>query len=260
MEMTNNFEKERKLRATAKATSTAIGKQRQAEKNRKCPVEGCKHVPKYFSRYCNHHAYRLRRTGHPTLNLKIRSLEDYGNCLRLGRWLRHHLSTDDADKRAWTRIEAGLIILAHKNLIDHPIPVLSRRQKSWNNEFMALCVLSRQLKRKPVEEVVAGYLGMTALILEGNELLLTAKQLELCFNKAGARAITRFGKWYAIDGQGGKTYKYNPTSGTMTRIGEIIHKAISKEYGSKWYKLAEEKIAMLERPSKAEISGEIPKV
>ncbi len=142
-----------------------------------------------------------------------------------------------------------------KQLIDHPIPIIAKRRKNWTLEFTALVVLSKQLKKKPVEEVVlAGYLGMVAMILDGNELLLTAKQLELCLCKAGARSITRFGKWQVSD-EDGKMYRYHPSAGCMTKIGEVVFKAIAHEFSTKWYKLAEEKIAMLERPSKAEISG-----
>ena len=251
MQPTNNFDNEKNLRASAKQASIAIGKRRQEEPNRKCPVPNCKHVPKWFSRYCNHHAYKLRRNGHPTLNLNIRSAVDYANCLKLGRWLRAKLTTDDADRRAWDRIETSLIMLGRKQLIDHPIPIIAKRRKNWTLEFTALVVLSKQLKKKPVEEILAGYLGMVAMILDGNELLLTAKQLELCLCKAGARSITRFGKWQVSD-EDGKMYRYHPSAGCMTRIGAVVFKAIGHEFSMKWYKLAEEKIAMLERPSKSE--------
>ena len=255
MQPTNNYDNQKNLRASAKQASIKIGKERQAEKDRKCPVPNCKHEPpKYFSRYCTYHAYKLRRNGHPTLNLNIRSPEDYANCVKLGRWLRAQLTADDADRRAWGRIEDSLIMLGRKQEIDFPMPIIAKRRKNWTLEFTALVVLSRQLKVKPVEEILAGYLGMVVLILEGNELLLTSKQLELCLCKAGARSITRFGQWKVLD-EDGKTYRYHPSAGCMSKIGAVVFKAIAHEFSMKWYKLAEEKIAMLERPPQAEGKG-----
>ena len=241
------YEKERRFSAVEREAAKKIGKERQEQERRKCPVPGCKNVPRWYSRYCNGHADKLRRYGHPTLNLKIRSKVDYANCLKVGRWLRERLTADDSDSRAWMRIEADLMRLARDHSLKHPIPVIARRSGSWRNEYKAMCVISKRLEKITAEEMIAAYLGLASVILVENEVLVNSKQLELMIDKAGGRAATRFGQWQAKDPHSEKLYRWKPSHGTYTQIGKVIRGAISREFGRKWYKEAEVILVTLRR-------------
>lgn len=237
------YEKTRNWSLAARASATRIGSRRQVQERRKCPVPECQSLPRWYSRYCNKHADKLRRYGHPTLNLKIRSKEDYANCLKVGRWLRDALTGNDMDRRAWLRIEGSLTRLARDHYLKHPIPVIARRNDTWRNDYKALCAISKRLEKISAEEMIAAYLGMASVIITENEILVTSKQLELMLNKAGGRAATRFGSWTAKEPLSERTYRWKPSGGTYTQIGKVIHEVISREFGAKWYKEADVKLA-----------------
>lgn len=140
------------------------------------------------------------------------------------------------------RIESDLMRLAEDHSLKHPIPVIARRNAGWRNEYKAMCAISKRLEKIDAEEMIAAYLGLASVILIENEVMVNTKQLELMLNKAGGRAATRFGQWLAQDPHSGKMYRWKPSHGTYTWIGKVIHRAISKEFGGKWYKEAEVKL------------------
>ena len=231
--------KERLLRASAKQTSTAIGKERQAQSARKCPVDGCVRLPKYFSRYCAHHADKLRRNGHPTLKITTKTNEDYANCLKVGRWLRVAMTETDSDLRAWRRIEDTLARLGRDHRLTHSIPTLARRDKSWKNVFKAKCCLSKRLEQIDAEEVLAAYLGLAAVVIKENDVAVNAKQFELFINKSGGKAVSRYMKTEAFDPNTESLYQWKPSSGVITQIGKLVFDGIAREFGQRWWKEAE---------------------
>ncbi len=48
----NSDDKERRIKASAKASAMRLGYERQAKPHRRCPVNGCNTQPKYYSRLC----------------------------------------------------------------------------------------------------------------------------------------------------------------------------------------------------------------
>ena len=235
----DNNDKERRLKASAKRTSNQIGKQRQAQKMRRCPVAGCTTPPKYYSRYCGYHADRLRRNGHPTLTISTKTKKDYANCLKVGRWLRHAMTKDDADMRAWMRIEDALSRMGRDHSLKHGIPTLARRDGSWRNAFKAKCVLSKRLEQISPEEVLSAFLGLAAVVIEGNDVMVTAKQFEHMIQKSGGKAVTRYMRKQAIDHFSERLYQWKPSTGTITQVGKLVFDAIAKEFGARWWKDAE---------------------
>ncbi len=235
----NNNDKERRLKASAKRSSNQIGKQRLAQKMRRCPVEGCSKPPKYYSRYCGYHAERLRRNGHPTLTITTKTKKDYANCLKIGSWMRNALTKDEADIRAWMRIEEALSRMGRDHCLKHGIPTLARRDGSWRNAFKAKCVLSKRLEQISPKEVLSAFLGLSTVVIEGNDVMVTAKQFEHMIQKSGGKAVTRYMKTQAADPSSGRLYQWKPTPGTITQVGKLIFNAIANEFGARWWKDAE---------------------
>lgn len=245
----DNNDKERRLKASAKRTSTQIGKKRQAQQMRHCPVEGCTKPPKYYSRYCAYHADRLRRNGHPTLKVSTKIREDYANCLQVGRWVRHALSKDDADSRAWMRIEDALAQIGRDHSLKYGIPTLARRDGSWRNAFKAKCVLSKRLEQISPEEVLSAFLGLAAVVIEGNDVMVSAKQFEHMIQKSGGKAITRYMRTQAVDPASERLYRWKPSTGTITQVGKLVFDEIAREFGVRWWKEAE--VALVTRDKAA---------
>lgn len=231
----------RKRRAGTREVSMALGEQRMAVK-RRCPVPDCKGHVDTYSRYCNDHAMRLKRHGHPTVDLTMRTRKDYDNAVQVGRWLRKALTENDSDARAWLRIEGRLEQLGKDHRLKYDIPTLYRRRSHFRNEFKARCVISRKLEIKPAEELIAGYLGHVAVVLLENELLVNTKQLSLMLNKAGGRVISWRGRYSAMEEGSGKMFTWRPSPGVQTKIGEVVFELIAGEFSKKWFKEAEIKL------------------
>lgn len=220
-----------------------IGEERLEQQKRRCPVEGCSKTPKSYSRYCSSHAERNKRLGHPVIDTTTRTREAYASCLKLGRWLRENLSETDEDRRAWMRIEDSLERLGRDPKVRMGIPTLARRNDTWKNEFKAKCLLATRLEGTAAEEVLAAFLGMTVLILDQNTVSVSAVQMEYFFNKAGGKAATRYKRRIGIDEETGRKYEWIPSNGTITQVGKLIHRAVQREHGVRWWKEAEVVIA-----------------
>ena len=232
-------DKQRRMEAAAKLSAKRLGDQRAAQPRRRCPVEGCPDQPRYYSRYCARHADRLRRNGHPTVSLSTKTKEDYAACLKVGRWLRQALSKDEADKRAWTRIEEALTRISHNRNFQYDIPSLARRDKSWRNDFKAKCCLSKRIEQIGTEEVLAAFLGLASLVIAQNDVAVSAKQFEHFIHKSGGKAISRYMRTTAIDPGSEKLYRWKPSTGVITKIGKLVFDAIANEFGVRWWKEAE---------------------
>lgn len=231
--------KQRRIEGVAKAAAKRLGNERRAQPRRRCPVDGCPKEPRYYSRYCANHADRLRRNGHPTLRLSTKTQRDYAECLKIGRWLRQAMTKDEADQRAWARVEGALNRFGRDPRFKHGIPTLARRDKSWRNEFKAKCYLSRRLEQIDTEEVLAAFLGLSSVVIEGNDVPVGAKQFEHFIQKSGGKAVTRYMRTTALDPESEKVFRWKPSTGVITKLGKVIFDEIAKEFGARWWKEAE---------------------
>lgn len=231
--------KQRRIYGVAKTSAKRIGSQRQAQPRRRCPVDGCLNEPKYYSRYCSRHADRLRRNGHPTLRLSTKTQQEYADCLKIGRWVRRALTQGEADKRAWLRVETALERLGRDTRYSHGIPTLSRRDKSWRNEFKAKCCLSRRLLQIGAEEVLAAFLGLSSVVIENNDVAVGSKRFEHFLHKSGGKAVTRYMRTTALDPDADRVYRWKPSTGVITKVGKVVFDEIAKEFGARWWKEAE---------------------
>jgi hypothetical protein len=253
--MTNGmYDKDRLIRGSTKAPSTAKGKERQADPRRRCPVGDCKKKPRYWSRYCKTHADRLRANGHPTVNVRTKCNEEYERVLKVGRWVRTEMIKWDSDprsaERAFERIEAGLDKLGNDHLLKHDAATLVRRNQHWNNRYKGNVILSKRLETIIPEEVLAAYLGIAAVILAENEVMVNRRQLMFFFNKAGAKAVMRYMRFAGPDEsdpdvEQRKTYRWRPNSGAITMVGAALNARIAGEFGRYWWKMVDEAVATL---------------
>jgi hypothetical protein len=252
------YDQERRIRGDAQQRAKAIGQQRQADQRRKCPVQGCEKKPKAYSRYCKRHADRLRSNGHPTLDVRVQSGEQYEKVLKIGRWVRHALTETDSDRLAWEGVERGLMRIGSDPKLMHDIPTVVRREKHWRNQFKAGIVLQRRFlpavatggdPKVIAEEIIAAYLGMAAVILKDNDVLVNRRQLMMFFNKAGARAITRHMRFVGADEHApDKVYRWRPSAGTTTAVGAIVNEQVSYQFGKMWWKRVDLAVATLGEP------------
>lgn len=255
----DKYEKERRFRADRIKPTMEIGQSRVDDVQRKCPVQGCDRKPKSYSRYCKRHADRLRANGHPTLDVRVQRTDDYEKVLRIGRWVRKELTKGDSDDRAWRAVERELVKLGGDPLLKHDVPTMVRREGSWRNGFKATWILQRRLcpelnpgedPEQVAEEVLAAYLGMTAVILKYNDVLVNRRQMMLFINKAGARAVIRHMRFRgAEEGRPEKVYRYSPKSGTVTAVGKVLNDKISHQFGRSWWKDVESAAVSLGTPS-----------
>jgi hypothetical protein len=121
---------------------------------------------------------------------------------------------------------------------------MRRRHQAWRNEYKAHVFLSRRLEAKSAEEALAGFLGLAAVILLGNDQIVTPRQLQTMLCKAGARAIMRGIKQTEWCPEARRTFTYSPSAGTMTRVGKVVWDEIAKEFGVRWYKKAESELVV----------------
>lgn len=253
------YEKERRFRADRIKPTMEIGQSRVDDVKRKCPVQGCDRKPKSYSRYCKRHADRLRANGHPTLDVRVQRTDDYEKVLRIGRWVRKELTKGDSDDRAWRAVERELVKLGGDPLLKHDVPTVVRREKHWRNQFKAGIVLQRRFlpaiatggdTKVIAEEIIAAYLGMAAVILKDNDVLVNRRQLMMFFNKAGARAITRHMRFVGADEHApDKVYRWRPSAGTTTAVGAIVNERISYQFGKMWWKRVDLAVATLSTQS-----------
>ena len=171
--------------------------------------------------------------------MSTKTRENYANCLKVGRWVRQALTKDDADRRAWMRIEDNLARMGFDHGLKHGIPTLARRDKSWRNAFKAKCCLSKRLEQIGAEEVLAAFLGLSAVVIRENDLAVSAKQFEHFIHKSGGKAVSRYMRTQDVDPSSGRLYQWKPSSGTITQMGKLISRAIAKEHGQRWWKDAE---------------------
>jgi hypothetical protein len=143
-------------------------------------------------------------------------------------------------------------------MIAHSIPTVVRREKTWANRYLGQYVLHRRfLKTREVgedltpvaREVLEAYLGMTALVLKYNDVMVNRKQLMLFFNKAGARAIIRQMTFVGHEEHAeDRIYRWRPSPGTITAVGAIVNDRIAYEFGKLWWKRVEIAVATLGLP------------
>lgn len=226
----------RRRRASDRARSLRSGMKRLNDETRRCPVEGCGKRPDGFSRYCNHHKSKLKEMGHPTLHLPVRKQHEYFTVLKLGRFLRRGMSKTPMDQRAWLRVEQAIARLAFDPRLNWDRVTMARRDKHLTNPFKAQVVIRAKLERTSAEDILASYLGMAAAIFKLNEIPMNKRQLLHCTHKAGGRAITRFAKTYATDPETGKVYRWDPSHGVLTHVGEFVERQIAKEFGEGWWR------------------------
>jgi len=242
------MDKERRVRSPEiQARAMEVGQQRQTDTLRKCPVNGCKKRPKSYSRYCKTHADRLRSNGHPTLDVRVQSTEQYEQVLKIGRWVRHKLTGDKSDERAWLRVEAALRKIGQNQTFAYDIPTVVRREQHWRNAFKAAIVLHRRMATGvDPEEIIAAYLGMAAVVLKDNEVLVNRRQMKFFLDKTGARAIMRHMRFAEADEHApDKVYRWRPRPGTVTAVGAIMNERISYQFGKLWWKRVDEAVASL---------------
>jgi hypothetical protein len=177
---------------------------------------------------------------------------EYERVLKVGRWVRTEMIKRDSDprsaERAFERIEAGLEKLGNDHVLKHDAATLVRRDRHWNNRYKGNVILSKRLETTEPEEVLAAYLGIAAVILAENEIMVTRKQLMFFFNKAGAKAVMRYMRFVGPDETDPdvelrKTYRWRPNPGAVTMVGAALNARIAGEFGRYWWKVVDEAVA-----------------
>jgi len=224
-------------------SSKANGDKRLADTTRICAVDGCGKRPDGYSRYCSQHKYKLRDQGHPTLDLSIKTQKQYQAAIKIGEWMRWALTNSPEDRRAWMRVEDAIERIKLDRRLHLDKITMARRDKHFTNMFKAKVVIAAKLDKVDARHILAGYLGMAATIFALNEVSMNTKQLLHCTHKAGGRIVTRYARTVTRD-ECGKTYKWKPSYGVLTRIGEFIEGEIAREFGSGWWRDAQSKAAV----------------
>lgn len=243
-----NIQREAERSLIRKASSRAIGYARITQPNRQCPIPGCPETSNTFSPYCWFHALINKRTGHPAINYQF-SAASLRKIAVLGWAIRDHLGQADEDKRAWQAVVNKIDAFRTDPRYKTDIATLVRRRKTWSNRFKGAVLISRRLNHnsRNADTLLAIYLGMTARLLNDNDLLLTRRQLLFSIQKIGARAAITYRLPLTEPDQydPDREWKYQLQYGAVTQAGWIVFELIASEFGQDWFKRVDEAIAIL---------------
>lgn len=221
----------------------------------------CGELSPHYSTYCKSHAFRNKRWGHPEVRLLINTRVLRDNTKLLGREVMEFIAPDATlEDPCWDRIAGRIEAISKDPAFRFDIPTLVRRQSSWRQPFIAAGLIgmhSRDLTRRfnyTPEENARGFLeshlGMAARFLHASSVgdgpLLTARQIVFGLNKNAGRAIICGVRTKTKDPHDPeKVWKYRVRPGVITAVGRIMSELISREFGTRYWKLVSDAVAMM---------------